>query len=227
MTSNIARILARLAALAKPTGRCWLCLEASHSPLCATCQGDLPAKGSRCRQCGEAGPAQCRACAQKAPPFDEVHFGVPYGPPLDALIHRFKYQRHWWLDAPLCQPLLAALAGVDRPDCLVPVPLHWSRRLWRGFNQAHLLAHHLGQALDLEVNPRLLRRQRATRQQQGLGRQARQRNLSRAFKLCGPVPAHVALVDDVMTTGTTAATLARLLKQAGCQKVQLWCLARA
>ncbi|WKE65872.1 ComF family protein [Gallaecimonas kandeliae] len=227
MSSEIARILARLARQAKPGGRCWLCLEPSPDPLCPHCLADLPKPGRRCQRCGEPGPDPCRRCLAKPPPFDAVHYGCPYGPPLDALIHSFKYQRQWWLDAALCQPLLAALGGAEMPDCLLPVPLHWSRQLWRGFNQAELIAWQLGKALQLPVRCDLLRRPRRTRSQQGLTRTARLRNLKGAFALKGSPPGHVALVDDVMTTGSTAAALARLLKAAGCHKVQLWCLARA
>ncbi|WP_417358691.1 ComF family protein [Gallaecimonas pentaromativorans] len=227
MTSAFARILARLGAQAKPEGLCWLCLEPSALPLCSCCLADLHRPQSRCRRCAEPGPALCRQCARQPPPFDEVHAGVPYGPPFSHLIHRFKYQRQWWLDAPLCQPLLATLTAVDLPDCLVPVPMHWSRRLWRGFNQSALLANYLGKALGVPVAAGLVQSNRATAHQQGLGKRARRQNLKGAFSLTGPVPRHLALVDDVMTTGTTVAALAQLLKAAGCERVQVWCLARA
>ncbi|WP_115717060.1 ComF family protein [Gallaecimonas mangrovi] len=227
MTSDLAQILARAAKKAKPQQHCWLCLEASHTPLCHHCIEDLVRPIGRCKQCGEPGPALCSHCRQRPPPFDEVVAGFAYEPPFSHFIHRFKYQRQWWLDSALCQPLLAKLQQVDRPECLLPVPMHWSRRLWRGFNQAELLARYLGKAMAINTAPDLLRCTRAHRHQQGLTKSARQRNLNHAYRLTATPPSHVAIVDDVMTTGATVSVLAKLLKQSGCHRVQIWCLARA
>lgn len=227
MTSKSAPMLAALLARAKPSSLCWLCHEPASAALCQCCLHDLPDLGRCCQRCGEPGPSPCKHCRQRPPDFDRLVAGYRYGPPLDRALQAFKHHRQWWLDAMLCQPLLARLGEQPQPECLVPVPLHWRRRLWRGFNQAELIARQLGNALALPVNCRLCRRHRATARQQGQSRRQRLSNLNGAFSLSGPVPEHVAIVDDVVTTGSTVNLLAKLLKAHGCQQVQVWCLARA
>jgi ComF family protein len=114
-------------------------------------------------------------------------------------------------------------------DVLVPVPLHWQRLFQRGFNQAVELAVPIGRVLDIPVLTTGLTRRRATAAQSGLNSRTRKKNLRGAFRWRHrqPPPAHVVLVDDVMTTGATAAECTRVLLAAGAGRVDVWTAARA
>jgi len=117
------------------------------------------------------------------------------------------------------------------PDLLLPTPMHWRRRLLRGFNQTLLLARDLSGRLSIPLGDSLCRRVKATPPQQGLSRSKRQKNLKDAFVLSKQGKSalrnkRVALLDDVVTTGTTARELSRLLIRGGAAEVHLWALAR-
>ncbi len=234
---SITRQLRRLGNRLLPS-HCLLCGETLNGELiCAGCLLDLPHLPSgHCEVCSlplavDAG--SCGHCLHRPPPFSRSLIPYVYGHPLDRLLHRFKYRRQM-----TCGRLLAQLLrdhvlhqGDNLPDLIVPVPLHWSRRLLRGFNQAEELALPLGRALGVPVHSRLCRRRRATANQQKLGRQQRQRNLRGAFVLTPGARDIVAgkslaLVDDVVTTTATLRQLARLFSEAGADDIQVWALAR-
>lgn len=105
--------------------------------------------------------------------------------------------------------------------------MHWQRRITRGFNHSAVLAHALAKQCDVECWPQALERVRATRQQQGLNRQARLSNLSQAFAVTTPLPARVALVDDVVTTGATINKLCALLRAQGVEHIEVYALLRS
>lgn len=133
-------------------------------------------------------------------------------------------------------PLLASLwlqqAGDITPvDVLIPVPLHWRRQWQRGFNQAELLARQLcssdDRVSDAILDHRSVRRHRATMAQSGTDARHRASNLRGAFTVFRRYDnLRVAIVDDVLTTGATAASLAVALRDAGARRVEAWCLAR-
>ncbi|ENY71677.1 Competence protein F [Aeromonas diversa CDC 2478-85] len=114
----------------------------------------------------------------------------------------------------------------DPPEALLPVPLHWWRRITRGFNQAELLAIEVARHTGIAVDTGLLKRARATPQQSRLGAGARRRNLRHAFRVGRHAYRHVALIDDVVTTGATAGRLVRLLQESGVERVEVWALCR-
>ena len=218
---------------------CLLCDEPAEGalPLCTSCEADLPWLAEQCAVCAlplpDAG-LTCGACLRRPPAFSRVEAPWRYAFPLDSLITRFKHQARWPLGRLLAELLARHLQhafadGLPRPQRLVPVPLARRRERQRGFNQAAMLARWLGGALQVPVDERLLLRTLDTPAQQGLDARARQRNLRRAFavdaraELAG---AHLALIDDVLTTGATAQTLARLLRRAGAARVDVYCLAR-
>ena len=126
-------------------------------------------------------------------------------------------------------------ADLERPECIVPLPLHRSRYRERGFCQTTEIARHIARRLHdtrdqrLAVRSDLLCRTRATRAQSGLTAGERATNLRDAFAVPPGrhLPSHVALLDDVLTTGHTAAAAAAALHAAGCRTVQLWICARA
>jgi ComF family protein len=116
-----------------------------------------------------------------------------------------------------------------RPDCLLPVPLARKRLRERGFNQAAMLARWLSNDLNIPYDEHLLLRPHETVAQQDLDAKTRQRNLLQAFALAEGAQVkgrHLALIDDVLTTGATANSLARLLMDAGARQVDVYCLAR-
>ena len=144
------------------------------------------------------------------------------------MIHLFKYGRIKTLARPLGDLLLAALPREQEFDALVPVPLHWRRQWQRGFNQAELLARMIGRRTGIPV-VKALGRVQATVTQASLGNSSRRRNVASAFR-CKRARLvegkRILLIDDVMTTGATAASCAQALKRAGAGKVALLTVAR-
>jgi ComF family protein len=177
---------------------------------------------------------RCGQCAARPPAFERVLAPWVYDFPVDSLITRFKHQAKWPLGRLMGEMLAQSLQnhfdeGLEQPDALVPVPLATQRLRQRGFNQASMLARWLSASLQIPCEENLLRRTHDTPAQQALDAQARQRNLRQAFALAqdaSPGKRHLALVDDVLTTGATAQALARLLRDAGAARVDVYCLAR-
>ncbi len=217
---------------------CWgldLCqyCEAACPPamgLCSRCAQPLPAASSpdgiaHCPYCRSQPPANA-----SSPAFDAVHCLFLYQDPVDSMITRLKFG-HELVFARVLGTLLARSllqSGRALPECIVPVPLHRKRLLERGFNQSAEIARHLAPRLGMKVERRLLQRLRDTSAQSGLDAAARARNLEQAFGIGRqrPIPRRVALLDDVLTTGSTADAAARALKSAGCESVELWTCAR-
>lgn len=173
----------------------------------------------------------CGECLTHEPPFTAACAPFVYASPFDQLMMRFKFGRNLAAGSVLAELWLDALRASPppRPDALLPVPLHPLRLRERGYNQALELARPLGRALDIALRADLLERTRATSAQSNLDAVERRRNLRGAFAIMKNValPAHVALVDDVMTTGTTLRECARTLLRAGVARVDVWVLARA
>jgi len=216
---------------------CRLCGSANCSVhnLCRPCLDDLPWLGAACPRCQQplAGCGEipvCGRCQRQPPAFDACTALFHYQPPADYLIKRLKFSGELAL-GPLLSGLLAARIkqrASPLPGLVVPVPLHRSRRRERGFNQAMELARSLGRMLDLPVDPRLCERPKRTSPQSLLSTPERKKNLRNAFRITRPeAAAHIAIVDDVMTSGHTANELARALKTAGAERVEVWVIARA
>lgn len=218
--------------------RCLLCLApcGHHAQICLPCRDDLPRISSPCEQCALPLPNLtqsrfCAHCLHRTPAFSHTFCPFLYAFPVSRLIAKFKHQQQFalghllaqlWLEDYLQSPTRAT------PALLMPVPLHRQRRWTRGFNQSRLLAETWSKALDIRLHDDLYRR-RDTPSQQGLSAIQRRRNLRGAFAISHPELVrgkHIALVDDVMTTGTTANALAAILLRAGATRVDIWCLAR-
>jgi len=225
----------RLLRIALPL-RCLLCGDRGSSgrDLCAGCARDLALNAPCCPRCAlplETPAPLCGECVEREPPFAAAWAPFRYEHPLDLLEARFKFRGDLAAGRVLASLMIERASGIGplRPNAIVPVPLHLSRLRERGYNQALELAKPLARAFDIRLEPDLLRRVRATAAQTGLDATARRRNLRDAFAVSArpAIPAHVALFDDVMTTGTTARECARVLRRAGVGRVDVWALARA
>jgi len=171
---------------------------------------------------------RCALCRSGLRGFDAAYCFGSYEGTLRQLIHLYKYGRIQTLSQPLADLLAAALPLDERFDAVTPVPLHWRKQWQRGFNQSDLLARAIARRRGIPV-VRALRRVRSTQTQAGLSNTERRKNVAAAFQCrSGRTLAdrRVLLIDDVMTTGSTAAACARVLKQAGVAKVVLLTVAR-
>jgi ComF family protein len=154
-----------------------------------------------------------------------------YAAPVDRWQPRFKFHHDLAAGRLLSQLMSAACALAPRPQALVPVPLHHARLRSRGYDQALELAKPIARTLTLPLRTGLLQRVRATTPQSSLDAGERRRNLEGAFAVVAAadkdaLPAHVALVDDVITTGATLHAAARALLEAGVARVDAWACAR-
>lgn len=220
-------------------GNCWLCrqpLQLPHHGICSCCLRAIPPLPPLCRRCGLArapGLRYCPYCVHHRPAWQTLIAVSDYSPPLRQLIHKMKFSGVTALALPLARLLLLTLLARRRsieftwPNLLVSVPLH-QRRAWRrGYNQTALLARLLAHWLQLDYAADLLCRRHSGSPQHTLSAQQRQHNLDNAYYLTRPVAdLDIALLDDIVTTGSTANTIARLLKQQGAASVQVWCLCR-
>ena len=210
------RLLSRALAATVFPPRCCLCGFEGASldlDLCSYCFADLPWAGSSARS------------------FAAFRFE----PPIDHLIRSLKYQAALPFARVLGVLLAAAVRdrGGDLPRLLVPVPLHAARLRERGFNQALSIARHAGRMLEIPFAAGVVQRVRNTPSQTGLDSRARRRNVRGAFFVRDTGVAilrasgHVALIDDVITTGSTLAELRDVLHGAGVRRVDVWTVARA
>lgn len=213
---------------------CLLCgLRSQRTlPLCTRCEADLPWLTGHCRCCAlplplsTAGPLLCPGCLKRPPPYQRICAAFQYRFPINQLIMRSKFNRQPVYLALLAQLLIRSLDLSDLPAMILPVPMHPARLRQRHYNQAYLLAKTVAQQLQLPLTTDLLRKTVLTDTQSALDAKARKRNLRNSFR-CLQAPAHhVAVIDDVVTTGATATEITRVLKRAGCARVEIWAVAR-
>ncbi len=208
---------------------CEMTLKESESFWCTDCLSEF-LQQSGCRRCGLPMPVtteQCGECLTRPPLWRQLYCLGDYDFPLSQEIHRIKYHRQFWRLPPLAE-LLAD--RIEQPAPLITsVPLHWRRRWIRGFNQSDLLARQLATTLNCHCDLTLFRRIQATPYQRGLNRHQRQQNLHGAFRLrplSSPLPDHIAICDDVVTTGSTINQLCKLLLDVGVKRIDIYCLCR-
>ncbi len=216
------------------------CLLCNHPgehtrDLCYHCYQSLPKNTSCCIQCAQAfpiaypTPMRCGRCQHNQPAFDYTCAPFLYQEPLRYLVTGLKFRKHF-THARLLGQLLAEHIHFTqaRPEVLLPIPLHPSRYRARGFNQALEIARTVSKQLHIPLDLYSCTRKKNTSQQTQLSAQQRQQNLKNAFHVAHTFTAqHVAIIDDVMTTGATSHALALVLKKAGVQRVEVWVCARA
>ncbi len=218
--------------------RCPLCGTPKREPgPCAMCAPLLePRLGGYCPRCGsrfglpDYEPTVCANCRTDPPPWERLYVHGSYGGKLRDMVLSYKFAagiQH----AKIFQDMTCAAFRHQAntiPELIIPVPLHWKRLIWRGFNQSLELARRLARQEHIELVPDALKRTRHTQPQSTLPAKERAGNVRGAFvanaeKVKGR---HVLLVDDVMTTGTTLKECTRVLRLAGASRVDVLLLAR-
>ncbi|WP_165310036.1 ComF family protein [Vibrio ziniensis] len=211
--------------------QCPICKLALDNKLpyavCSACEAWYP-KYPRCQCCGLATLTpvdMCGQCLTKPTIWHNLYCVGDYQFPLSNIIHLLKYQRQFWQAKPLAKRLSEC---IETPaPVITSVPLHWHRYLRRGFNQSDLIAKHLAAFLNVDYQPRLFSRVLDTKSQQALSKVQRKHNLANAFRLNRrPKCKHVAIVDDVVTTGSTVLHLCQLLLEVGVERIDIYCICR-
>ena len=203
--------------------------------ICQACLDSLPGNHACCYRCGQhfespiAAPQLCGRCVKKTPSFDETFAPYLYDDHLRFLVTQLKFNLRY-KHARLLGSLLSRHVRIcaELPECIIPVPLHPNRYRARGFNQSIEIARHLSKQLAIELNLDSCIRHRDTAHQTDLPAKQRLKNMRQAFSVVKTLKfQHVAIVDDVMTTGATASALADALKRNGVNRVDVWVCARA
>lgn len=213
--------------------RCAFCGAAEAADgVCPGCHADLPWNACCCPGCAQPLPAaaRCAKCLRRAPSFDAAWTAFVHLEPVRQRVHRFKYGAAFDQGRLLGRLMAQRLAQrpTPLPALVIPVPLPWMKQYRRGYNQSLELARTLGSVLRLNVDPEAARLLRTPREQIGQTAAQRRRNLRGAFGIERDLSGlHVALLDDVMTTGATLDALARAARKAGAARIEAWALARA
>lgn len=218
---------------------CILCAQPGHGAMdiCNSCLLSLPKNQHSCYCCGlpleQEIPvtALCGSCISALPAFSNTVAPYLYLHSMRYLVQQLKFNTRYELARLLGQLLadhLLADPGLEIPELLIPVPLHPARYRLRGFNQAQEIARTIARQTNIPLNYSCCVREKNTLQQVNLTAKKRQKNLRRAFRVTSPILVrHVAIIDDVMTTGATVNELAKSLSQAGVERIDVWVCARA
>jgi ComF family protein len=210
---------------------CVLCgALAQENLICGGCEADLPwHDGLQCPVCAlPTGTGEtCGNCLKSPPAFDATHALLAYQFPINAVLQRYKYSSFLAVAHMMGELFARKQHGSPLPDFILPMPLHPSRLKERGFNQAVEIGRILGRRLDVPLDIQAAKRMRATPPQANLAFKERHRNVRGVFA-CEPrlTGRHIALLDDVMTTGASLNALAQAVKQAGAARVECWVVAR-
>ncbi|HVV69189.1 MAG TPA: ComF family protein [Gammaproteobacteria bacterium] len=214
---------------------CALCRNpTTNAALCTLCLDELPWIKNACPRCARPLMGENRPCGNclRAPPLYQILLApFAYKPPLDHLVLALKFGNQFTYAEILGNLLATVVADYYpqnyRPELIIPVPLHPQRLRERGYNQALEIARPLHKKLHIPLSIHQCQRQIATQPQALIPANERKRNMRQVFSINSPILAsHVAIVDDVVTTGTTVGELARVLQKAGAQKIDIWCCAR-
>lgn len=210
---------------------CALCGAPAHDlSLCPACVETLPWNQPCCPRCAlpQEHEALCADCAAKAPPYAVAWCPLRLEQPVQSAIHGLKYQAHFLQAHTLGRLMAAELVRrpAPLPQRLIPVPLYRTRLRRRGYNQALELARVIARQTGIVVDTRSCTRLRDTRDQIGMSAAQRQRNVRGAFAAKPLKGLHIALLDDVMTTGATLSELARVCRRAGAARIEAWAVAR-
>jgi len=214
--------------------QCVSCNALADAGICAACNRSLLRVENPCPQCGASigysgGNQVCGRCRRRPPAYDLTVTPFLYAPPLSSLVHQFKYRGKIGNARPLakifCREFTTRYCPL--PQLLVPVPLHWTRLIRRGFNQSAELCRHLSAELSIPFDRSTVYRTRKTLPQVELPLNQRRWNVRGCFELRRPLPVEsIAIVDDVITSGETMHQIASMLKNHGVTAVQAWAILR-
>ena len=213
-----------------------LCLGCAHEPgsgqlFCTACIAELKLFNNPCSLCGlenKTSGDHCAACLHDPPGWQNLVAPLHYQGLARDLLIQLKFAEGLHLANSLVSSVIHHFeASKPAPEVLLPVPLHRNRLLDRGYNQALEIARTLSHLLGIPVDSGILNRTRDTDSQSGLSASKRQKNIRNAFVYRPTRPwSHVAVVDDIITTGSTAGEITRILHRGGVQRVEIWGLAR-
>lgn len=206
--------------------------------LCNTCSTTLPWAEDRCYRCGRTLEGReeaiyCQACMENPPAFDRLCALFSYDLPVSHLITGLKFGRKLSFGRLLGELLAEKVVHewylkTGLPEAFLPVPLHISRLRKRGYNQALELSWPLKKKTKLPLLLNYCIRKRNTKPQSGISLDLRKMNLNNAFCIRKPMPfKHIAIIDDVVTSGSTVNALAKTVKKAGVEQVDVICICRA
>lgn len=220
--------------------RCCFCEvhTTSAQDLCSECKLALPWIEDRCYKCGlyltsGLDSIDCERCRELPSKFDRLCALFSYQPPITKLVMGLKFGKKLAYGRIMGELLAEQVVtqwyqNLTLPEAVIPVPLHDMRLRTRGFNQALELLWPLHKQIEIPVLLDACIRVRKTTAQSQLDKTRRKRNLKSAFQVVKPIPfEHIAVMDDVVTTGSTVNALTHVLKEAGVTTVDIWCICRA
>ncbi len=201
------------------------------SSLCASCSSQLRRVPNPCQYCGQPNPVDgllCPACLLNPPRWQKIIAPLQYRGLVRDYLIQLKFSEALYLAKSLCQECIDPFRqSSPRPEVLLPVPLHRARLLERGYNQAYEIATVWSGRLGIPVDRHALTRTRATPSQSGLSAPQREQNIRKAFAYAPKHEyRHVALIDDIVTTGSTVTEITKVLHRGGVEFVEGWALAR-
>lgn len=217
---------------------CPLCSTPSPKFICKTCSEMLPTITHQCYQCGlplssnetNATTLRCGQCLQSPPHFDVCISPFHYALPINQFITQLKFRQQLHYANILSELLISKIEqhSENLPECIIPVPLHRTRLRQRGFNQAIEIARPIAKKYGIRLDTSSCTRVISTPPQMEQNKKTRQKNIRNAFEVSSEFHSkHIAIVDDVMTTGHTLNELSRVLRNQGVTRIQIWAVARS
>ena len=227
---EVKKLISGISAKISSKNSCYFCLAITDDVFCTACEQDFIRDTQRCLKCGKANQSSdmCGNCRLSPPVFFSTTVLFNYEYPARKLVLAFKFKRRAELSILFADRLANTVKMLDKlPEALIPVPLHKKRQAQRGYNQSLELAKHLAIKLNVPLNTALCKRIVNTNPQSELPMESRKRNVKNAFALSGDnIPKHIAIIDDVITTGSTINEMSLLFKKAGCEHIDVWAIAR-
>ncbi|MEM5529997.1 ComF family protein [Gammaproteobacteria bacterium AS21] len=214
---------------------CVFCAKPDKNNICANCIADLPWLTHTCTICAlpllsTATHLICKNCIQQKPRFNRVIAAFNYSFPIDVAVTKSKKEqaRHHlnWLSYLLLTKLAGGYSSSSMPEVIIPVPISAKKKLYKGYNQTEQLAKAISGRLNIAYDDHVLTKIKDTPAQATLSAKQRKTNLIGAFSAHKHPYLHVAIVDDVLTTGSTANELAKVLKDSGAKTIDIWVIAR-
>lgn len=212
-------------------GHCFFCHAQSKENCCEDCYLELfQQQTPRCPVCAKISDKNriCGGCLVSPPAFDSGIVAFDFRYPLDRFIHKIKFGHRPDYLPMLCQSLIKTLLSreMDFPQVITAVPLSKQRQQNRGFNQSALIARTISKSTNIPYM-NMFKRIKDGPPQSTLSQKLRKTNVRGVFSLStNKIFQHVAIIDDIITTGSTVNELAKLLKKNGCENIEIWALAK-